>query len=71
MTNSILNIVLCPGCGKRLPIRNGGSCACGWENPDGHIGRVRDYLSKDCRLNDVCSLFLNRLRDGDIPSMGK
>lgn len=61
-----LNIVICPGCGSRLPLDNRGCPDCGYENnDDGRLLTIAEILERpsypaagSMRLNDVSPAFL-------------
>lgn len=55
--------VWCPGCARRLPVRNTGCHQCGYEDPvNGRIMRLADYLTENnLVLNNVCGEYLRKL----------
>lgn len=61
-----LNIVICPGCGSRLPLDNRGCPDCGYENnDDGRLLTIAEILERPSypdagamRLNDVSPAFV-------------
>lgn len=73
-----LDIVICPGCGSELPVRNRGCDDCGYE--DSEVGRIQtlseilqqpSYPARGAaRFNDVSPAFLAALvkaAGGELP----
>lgn len=64
-----LSIVICPGCGSRLPLDNRGCPDCGYENnDDGRLLTIAEILERPSypaagamRLNDVSPAFLKEV----------
>ena len=58
----MLNIVICPGCGIRLPKRNHGCRKCAYEfgcNDGGRIGTIEDIMNADgITMDEVCPAFI-------------
>ena len=69
--NPNLDVVLCPGCCKRLPKRNNGVCRhCDYSTSEGHILSLAEILAKPSfpaegalRLGDVCPAFIQAVLD--------
>jgi len=64
MNSPRLSEVYCPGCAKRLPIRNYGCPDCKWENTVGHRGRIWPLLNlmvSGETMNNVSPAFLRVL----------